>query len=58
MLSNSGVVNYAIWELHLRAFGDGIPWLIYSKFAVGLVLFYSWVPFVASADLRAPGQPR
>ncbi len=47
MLSNSGVINYAIWELHLRPHGDGIPWLIYSKFSVGLVLFYSWVPFVA-----------
>ena len=24
-----------------------MPWLIYSKFAVALVLFYSWIPFVA-----------
>jgi spermidine/putrescine transport system permease protein len=47
MLSNNGVINTAIWDLHLRAHGDGIPWLIYSKFSVGLVLFYSWVPFVA-----------
>ena len=24
-----------------------MTWLIYSRFAVALVLFYSWVPFVA-----------
>ena len=24
-----------------------MPWLIYSNFAVALVLFYSWIPFVA-----------
>ncbi|HEX3331188.1 MAG TPA: ABC transporter permease [Gaiellales bacterium] len=47
MLSNNGVINTAIWDLHLRSHGDGVPWLIYSKFSVGLVLFYSWVPFVA-----------
>ena len=47
MLSNSGVINTALWELGLRKHGDGISWLIYSKFSVGLVLFYSWVPFVA-----------
>jgi spermidine/putrescine transport system permease protein len=47
MLANSGVINSALWELGLRAHGDGISWLIYSKFSVGLVLFYSWVPFVA-----------
>ena len=33
--------------LGIREHGDGIPWLIYSWFAVALVLFYSWVPFVA-----------
>jgi spermidine/putrescine transport system permease protein len=47
MLANSGVINSALWELGLRKHGDGISWLIYSKFSVGLVLFYSWVPFVA-----------
>jgi spermidine/putrescine transport system permease protein len=47
MLANSGVINTALWQLGLRAHGDGISWLIYSKFSVGLVLFYSWVPFVA-----------
>lgn len=47
MLANNGVINSALWELQLRHRGDGIPWLIYSKFSVFLVLFYSWVPFVA-----------
>jgi spermidine/putrescine transport system permease protein len=47
MLSNHGVINTALWDIHLRSHGDGVPWLIYSKFSVGLVLFYSWVPFVA-----------
>ena len=47
MLSNHGVINTALWDIHLRSHGDGLPWLIYSKFSVGLVLFYSWVPFVA-----------
>lgn len=46
-LANNGVVNSALWELGLRDRGDGVPWLIFSWFAVGLVLFYSWVPFVA-----------
>jgi spermidine/putrescine transport system permease protein len=41
------VFNSLLWDLGLRPQGDGIPWLIYSKFSVGLVLFYSWVPFVA-----------
>jgi spermidine/putrescine transport system permease protein len=47
ILNNDGVVNSLLWQLHLRAHGHAISWLIYSKFAVGLVLFYSWVPFVA-----------
>jgi spermidine/putrescine transport system permease protein len=46
ILSNDGVVNSALWQLHLRANGHAITWLIYSKFSVGLVLFYAWVPFV------------
>src|SRR6185437_5055859 len=53
MLSNNGVINTAIWDLHLRSHGDGVPWLIYSKFSVGLVLFYSWVPFVVLRDRLA-----
>ena len=47
ILNNHGVINSLLWDLGLRTRGDGIPWLIYSKFSVGLVLFYSWVPFVA-----------
>jgi spermidine/putrescine transport system permease protein len=47
MLRGQGVINSALWELGLRADGDPVPWLINSKFAIGLVLFYSWVPFVA-----------
>jgi len=47
MLDNNGVINSALWQLGLRPHGDGISWLIYSWFAVALVLFYSWVPFVA-----------
>jgi spermidine/putrescine transport system permease protein len=47
ILNNHGIFNSLLWDLGLRRNGDGIPWLIYSKFSVGLVLFYSWVPFVA-----------
>ena len=47
ILNNHGVINSLLWDLGLRTRGDGIPWLIYSKFSVGLVLFYSWVPFVS-----------
>ncbi|MDQ2984805.1 MAG: ABC transporter permease [Actinomycetota bacterium] len=47
VLANNGVVNSGLWQLGLRDHGDGISWLIYSWFSVGLVLFYSWVPFVA-----------
>jgi spermidine/putrescine transport system permease protein len=47
MLNNNGVINSLLWQLGLRAQGHAIGWLIYSKFSVGLVLFYAWVPFVA-----------
>jgi len=47
ILANNGVINSVLWQLGLREHGDGVTWLIYSWFAVGLVLFYSWVPFVA-----------
>jgi spermidine/putrescine transport system permease protein len=47
ILANNGVINSALWQLGVRDHGDGVTWLIYSWFAVGLVLFYSWVPFVA-----------
>ena len=47
ILSNNGVVNSLLWELGLREQGSAIGGLIFSNFAVGLVLFYAWVPFVA-----------
>ena len=47
ILNNNGVVNSLLWQLGLRANGHAITWLIYSRFSVGLVLFYAWVPFVA-----------
>lgn len=47
ILNNDGVINSLLWQLHLRAQGNAIGWLIYSKFSVGLVLFYAWVPFVS-----------
>jgi spermidine/putrescine transport system permease protein len=47
ILANNGVVNSALWQLGLRDHGDGVSWLIYSWFSVALVLFYTWVPFVA-----------
>jgi spermidine/putrescine transport system permease protein len=47
ILANNGVINSALWELGLRDHGDGVTWLIYSWFSVALVLFYTWVPFVA-----------
>jgi spermidine/putrescine transport system permease protein len=47
ILANNGVINSALWELGLREHGDGVTWLIYSWFSVALVLFYTWVPFVA-----------
>lgn len=47
ILNNNGVVNSLLWQLHLRPQGNAISWLIYSRFSVGLVLFYAWVPFVS-----------
>jgi spermidine/putrescine transport system permease protein len=47
ILNNNGVINSALWQLGLQSRGHAIGWLIYSKFSVGLVLFYAWVPFVA-----------
>src|SRR5499426_1033553 len=47
MLNNNGVINSLLWTLHLRPHGDEISWLIYSNFSIALVLFYTWIPFVA-----------
>jgi spermidine/putrescine transport system permease protein len=47
ILGDRGVINSALYQLHLRQPGDPVEWLIYSQFAVMLVLAYVWVPFVA-----------
>lgn len=47
MLNNNGVVNQLLWALHLRPNGQAVGWLLYSNFSIFLVLFYSWIPFVA-----------
>jgi spermidine/putrescine transport system permease protein len=47
ILGDRGVINTALYELHLRAPDHPVDWLIYSQFAVMLVLAYVWVPFVA-----------
>jgi len=47
ILNENGVVNSFLWWAHLRPEGDSVTWLIYSNFSVALVLFYSWIPFVA-----------
>ncbi|MEI7778535.1 MAG: ABC transporter permease [Actinomycetes bacterium] len=47
MLNDNGVVNWLVQAIGLQPHGDPVKWLIYSNFSVGLVLFYSWVPFVA-----------
>jgi spermidine/putrescine transport system permease protein len=47
ILGERGVVNSALFELHLRQPDQPVEWLIYSQFAVMLVLAYVWIPFVA-----------
>lgn len=47
ILSNNGVVDWFLWHLHLEPNGHSPSWLLYSNFSVALVLFYTWVPFVA-----------
>lgn len=47
MLNDTGVVNSALHTLGVLGRGATVPWLIYSNFSVALVLFYSWIPFVA-----------
>jgi len=47
ILNDNGVVNSLLWTLHLRPHGEAISWLIYSNFSIALVLFYTWIPFVA-----------
>lgn len=47
MLNDQGVVPEALRTLGLVGEGETVSWLIYSTFSVSLVLFYSWMPFVA-----------
>lgn len=47
MLNDQGVVAEALKTVGLVPDGESVSWLIYSTFSVSLVLFYSWVPFVA-----------
>lgn len=47
ILGNNGVVDWVLWHLHIVDQGHSPSWLIYSTFSVALVLFYTWVPFVA-----------
>ena len=47
ILGDRGVVNSLLAFTGLRASDHPVTWLIYSQFAVMLVLIYVWVPFVA-----------
>jgi spermidine/putrescine transport system permease protein len=47
ILGDQGVINSFLFWTGLRAQGDPISALLYSRFAVMLVLGYIWLPFVA-----------
>jgi spermidine/putrescine transport system permease protein len=47
ILGDRGVVNSLLTFSGLRSPDHPVTWLIYSQFAVMLVLIYVWVPFVA-----------
>ncbi len=47
ILGDSGVLNSFLSWSHLRGADEPLTWLLYSQFAVVLVLAYVWVPFVA-----------
>ena len=47
ILGNNGVLNTFLYWTHLRAHDHPISQLLYSRFAVMLVLAYIWIPFVA-----------
>lgn len=47
ILGDQGIVNSFVYQVGLRADGDPIPALLYSRFTVMLVLAYVWIPFVA-----------
>ena len=45
MLNTQGVINSGLEQLGIIS--DPIVWIWHTKFSIGLVLFYSYVPFVA-----------
>jgi spermidine/putrescine transport system permease protein len=47
ILGDQGVINSFLFWTHLRAHEHPISQLLYSRFAVMLVLAYIWLPFVA-----------
>jgi len=47
ILGDAGVLNSFLSWSHVRGPDEPITWLLYSQFAVMLVLAYVWVPFVA-----------
>ena len=47
ILGSQGVVNTFLFSTGLRAEGHPLSFLLYSRFAVMLVLAYVWLPFVA-----------
>jgi len=47
ILGDRGVINTFLFSIHARSPDHPITWLLYSQFAVMLVLAYVWVPFVA-----------
>jgi spermidine/putrescine transport system permease protein len=47
ILGNQGVINTFLVSVGLRSSGHPLSFLLYSRFAVMLVLGYVWLPFVA-----------
>jgi spermidine/putrescine transport system permease protein len=47
ILGSNGVINSFLYWLGIRAHDDPVSQLLYSKFAVMLVLIYVYLPFVA-----------
>lgn len=47
ILGNQGVVNSFLFWSGVRDPDNPVTWLLYSQFAVVVVLIYIWVPFVA-----------
>ena len=47
ILGDQGVVNWFLTKVGIEAAGHPVSWLLYSRFAVMLVLGYVWLPFVA-----------